>query len=675
VWAYHCDTEYSKESILGEGFVAFSLSCDDSTGIESPVAEIIALSKIEQIDMVVFEVSYEDGQRTETYFKTNISNDFLNISTAKGSSLLNSDEYFANIDLSENSLRAYKLNTTAVDSIIIYPFEQLEVRGYDIYNCVLYCKNESAKKLFQSLKDKGYTITNYSYSAYTVDSNSKIVLIPATMFIVAVLFFTLSNSKKIVLMKMDGYSCFDIVGQEIAANFMFDSILVLTLSILTIVAVKLIVGYPLLRYLKETSNIFLLAFYTIVLSIIIRLFITAITNKHAHVKGAVPQKALYSVITVVKALALIGLLITCISTVILDLIPAINSYKSSIMFADKIKNRVSFSQYGNYEQTLLDDQNVNLLPFYKEVCETRDALYVDASDYSAISGEQAWKLGKEDKPRLDVNENYINISKICDLNGNKITSDALDPLAFNVLVPDQISDQDKTVIEIYRKSFKFDKANILIYDSTNYEMYSFITNGVDSDLGMIATPPRVFVYNYHLFELIPDETSQILYGKLFVKTSTDNPEAELRPVIKKYNLENTIDRVSSVDKKIQEYLKDTRDYLVSCIASVLLLAAVIIGISVFSADTYCRNNAMKISMELIEGKTIAACVNKHLILQVIAYIFILGVTLAYSIVNHTNLIITCLMVLVVVFIDYLITYARCLKQSYKNLCGIIKGEK
>ena len=147
LWAYHCDTEYSKENILGEGFTAFSLSCNEATETERTFSDIIAITKRDQIDVAVFEVSYEDGQRKETYFKTNISNDFLNISTAKGSTLLNSDEYFANMDMSVNGLRAYKLNTTAVDSIIIYPFEQLFISGYDICNCVLYCKTESAKKL------------------------------------------------------------------------------------------------------------------------------------------------------------------------------------------------------------------------------------------------------------------------------------------------------------------------------------------------------------------------------------------------------------------------------------------------------------------------------------------------------------------------------------------------
>ena len=81
------------------------------------------------------------------------------------------------------------------------------------------------------------------------------------MFLVAVMFFTLSDSKKIVLLKMDGYSCFDIVGHEIAANLIFDSILVLTLSIATIVTVRFVVGYSLLSYIKETSNIFLSAFF------------------------------------------------------------------------------------------------------------------------------------------------------------------------------------------------------------------------------------------------------------------------------------------------------------------------------------------------------------------------------------------------------------------------------
>ena len=675
LWAYHCDTEYSKENILGEGFTAFSLSCNEATETERTFSDIIAITKRDQIDVAVFEVSYEDGQRKETYFKTNISNDFLNISTAKGSTLLNSDEYFANMDMSVNGLRAYKLNTTAVDSIIIYPFEQLFISGYDICNCVLYCKTESAKKLYQSLTDKGYTIINYSYSAYSVDSNSKIILIPAAMFLVAVIFYTLSESKKIVLMKMDGYSCFDIVGQEISANLRFDLMLTLILCVLTTVIVRFYVGYSMLTYIKETKDIFLTAVYVIVFSIVVRLIITSFTNKHAHIKGAVPKRTLYTVTNIVKALSLMGILIMSITTIIMNLIPAINSYKSSRKFADKIMNRASFSQYGNYEQTLVDDLNLNLLPFYKEVCEKRDALYIDASDYSVIGGLKTWELSGEDKPRIDVNENYIDYSIIFDLHGKKITSEDIDSQAFNVLLPDQITDQDRAIVEIYRKAFHYEKANLMIYDSGNYEMYSFITSGVDSDLGMITTPPMIFVYDYHFFELCPEEISQILYGKLFIKTFTDKPEVELSPLIKKHNLENTIDRVSSADESIQEYLKDTRDYLISCIISAFLVASVIIGISVFSANTYCRNNAMKISMELIEGKSPNACLKKHLIIQLIIYALVFVLTLVVSAALHTNMIIVSLMVLVVVVVDYLITYARCLKQSYKNLYGIIKGEK
>jgi hypothetical protein len=674
-WAYHCDTEYCKESILGEDFVSFSLLYDNSIITDNPIAIVNTIAKQDRIDVVVFEISYEDGHRWETYYKTNIDDEFLRINTSKGTSLLDRDECFTNTDLLVQGISVYRLNIPTTDSIIIYPFEYLEKTGCDISTCILYCKTASSKTLFQSLTDKGFVISNYSYSTYTSDSNSIIILIPAAMFLVAVLFYTLSECKKIVLLKMDGYSCFDIIGQEICANLRFDLILTLVLCVLTAVIVRFFVGYSMLTYIKETKNIFLTAVYVIVFSIVIRLIITAFTNKHAHIKGAVPKRTLYSVTNIVKALSLLALMIMSITTIIMNLLPAINSYKSSLKFADKIKNRASFSQYGNYEQSLLDDQNVNLLPFYKEVCEERDALYIDASDYSVIGGIQTWELSGEDKPRIDVNENYLDYSIFFDPHGKKITSNDINPQAFNVLLPDQITDQDRTIVEMYREAFHYEEANIMIYDSGNYEMYSFITDGVDSDLGMITTPPMIFVYDYHFFELCPEEISQILYGKLFIKTSTDKPEVELRPLIKKYNLENTIDRVSSTDENIQEYLKDASDYLISCIISALLVAVVIIGISVFSADIYCRNNSKKISVELIEGKSPNASVKKHLIIQLIIYALVFVMTLVISAVLHTNMIITGIIVLAVMTVDYLIIYARCLKQSYKNLYGIIKGEK
>ena len=86
VWAYRCDTEYSKENILGAGFTAFSLSCDDSTCTESSFADVYVIARKANVDLIMYEVTYENGIRKETYYKTNISDDFLDISTAKGSS-------------------------------------------------------------------------------------------------------------------------------------------------------------------------------------------------------------------------------------------------------------------------------------------------------------------------------------------------------------------------------------------------------------------------------------------------------------------------------------------------------------------------------------------------------------------------------------------------------------
>ena len=493
VWAYHCDTSYSVDSIIDSNYVSFSLSYDENRIEDNPVDIVSSVAEKTNIDILVSEVSYKEGNRWQIYFKTNSDDAFVRINTSKGTSLLNNDECFTNTDFDTNGLTPFKLKTPAKSNIIIYPFEQLKIQGYDISNCIFYCKRNTSDELYGRLTDKGFEVVNYSYSVHEVNQDSYILLIPASMFLVAVIFYTLSEGKKIVLMKMDGFSSIDIITNEILNNLRFDLTVILSLSIINVIVVRFVVGYSLAKYFSETSGIFKLSAFALVLSIAIRLIITTLTNQHKHIKGAVPNTALYTMVNIVKTISFIALSLFCIITIITNVIPAYNEYRSSVLFAEKIKNRASFNLYGSYEQGLLDDQNENLLPFYKEVCEDYDALYIDASEYEYVNGQHIWEQIGETNPRIDINENYLNFSNIYDLNGNKITNDSLDPESLNVLIPGEATDEIREEVEIYRLLYKIDNAELLQYDPNNFDMYSYILGGVDSDLGMIKTPPVIYV--------------------------------------------------------------------------------------------------------------------------------------------------------------------------------------
>ena len=663
------------ESFIADDLVSFSLIIDKDTSNVSPFDYISLAAEQTRADIIVSDTKYQNGVRWKIYFKTNNNENFIHINTSKGSALLDADESFTNTDLDEDGITEYRLKTTSLEKIIIYPFEQLKPRGYDVTDCIFYCESAKSTEVFKILSDSGFKIVSYGKGEFFNDSNPMVVLVPAAIFITCVAFYTFSEGKKIVLMKMEGCSSFDVVTQELLADLKCDlSVLLLSFS-LTVVTVNFIVGYPIGKYFEETSHIFKMALYVIVFSIVVRLIITCLTNNHSHVKGAVPNNSLYVVINSVKAASISGLTIFCVYLIATSLIPVYNSYKSSSLYFEKLDNRTCFSSYGSYEKSILNDQNSKLLPFYMELCEEYDALYIDSSEYESIGELHIWELNDEQRPRVDINENYLDFSRIYDLNGNQITSDLLVADAFNVLLPDKITDEDRAEVDIYKKSFGFEKENVLVYDSKNFEMFSFINDGVDSDFGMITTPPTIYVFNYYVFETNPILTSQILYEKLFVKTSTNNPDLELRPIIHKYNLDNAIDGVSLINERINIYIREMQKFLVACFVSLLLIAVVMIGVSVFAADVYCRNNRYKLSIGLIEGKSLFGCIKNHLFLQIGIHVMNLILSLVCSLLLQLNLGIPILLVTITAGIDFAITHSRCLKQSYKNLYTIIKGEK
>lgn len=675
IWAFYCDRSCSIESIIDDDFISFSLVNEESAGEKDLFRVLSDISKQTGKDIIAESSFFKDGEKWHYYFKTSNEPEFINISTSKGTDLLGENECFTNAELSTVELTQHKLNTTADANIAIFPFEQLSEQGYVADNCLFYCKEKTSNELFASLEKCGFEVTSYTGTTYSHDENLFVELIFATLYLTSVILFTVSEAKKIVLMKMDGCSCVDIVADEIFAELRFAVCFIGSLIIATVLIVKVIIGYPLLSYIRETAALYKTAIYILILSVGLRLLITASINKHKYVKGAVPLRKLYVLSNLIKSLSLIGITVYCIYTINAHFLPAYYEYKASKKYLERFGNRVSIYQYGSIEQTIIDDQNKNLYPFYKDVCENHDAIYIDSSEYAMNSGTPEWKMAEQDKPRIDVNENYLDSSYIYDLEGNRIKSDSLDPEAFNVLIPNSASEKDIEDAEAMRRAFGIERTNLMIYDAEDYELYSYRTNGIDADMGMMMPAPDIYVYDYHIFESVQWETSQILYGKLYIRTQTDDPEKELMPLIKKYDLEKTIDRVSSLNEQIEEYLRMKRDSVIYSSAGIVLATLVLIWASVFSSDSYCKNNSLRIAIEQVEGMSTMASMRNHLIMQTVIYVSYFVIALISTGLLHFDMRFPLILITATIAVDFMITYVRCQKQAYKNLYQIIKGDK
>lgn len=667
--------------ILSCGLCKFSVQSDMSVDEASRL--ILSEASSSGFDIMTEDYEMIDNEGYVILYKTNNTEDFLPIKTSKGSIRLSDNESFSNVDLNGYS-KQYRLLIASNSRIIIRPFEEFCKRGNDVSDYIVYCKSSDKNKVFNSYRDCGFEISEYNDVTGITKADNSMQLVPGMIYLLAVLLCTAYNAKKIVLMRMNGFSIIDITAREITALLPCGMIIFLICFVSSVFYTVFNLRISVLDYLYGGLGCLKTALYIFSIAIISRIVMNIAFCKEKYVKGAVPGNLMYFLISTVKTSSVIVLTASITTLILSGLLPQAEMYRALKKYSNRIQGLVYFSQHkGGIEQCDLSERKFapRLMDFYHDVVNNYDAILCDTNDYLLDENGKLMccnNMALGYGPSIEVNGNYLKENEVYDSEDKRVYEKDLDPDCLTVLIPDDYK-WDRELLVGYEDKKYYPDINIVFkeYDAQKSKLYVYLNNGTGSNGGLISPAPAIFIINdyalendmhikYHLL-------SDVLYGRVMLRTHTDNPTEELTPLFRKYDCEDIIDGVVPLENALEASIDASWNGIVSAALVLVAFLFVVLLTTVFTADFYCRNHRRQIAARALSGYSFFATFRLHGLILIAEYVVvIIVVSIRASDFAMPGLALGIAVTMIVT--DLLINFLRCRIQLKKNVYQISKGE-
>lgn len=634
-------------------------------------------------DIMVEDYEMFNNEGCSVFYKTNNTDDFLAIETSKGSIKLDENESFSNIDYKFVGTQ-YKLLTTSDIKMVFFPFEEFCKKGKEITYFTLYCKTSEKDKVYAAYKQVGLEVTEYNDIVGVVDNDLSIQMIPGLIYLLAILLYTVHNAKKSTLLRMDGFSVTDITARECIRVIPYGAIAFLISFLLSALYIGLIIKASVTEYFFSGLGIIKNAIIILTLAVIIRIVFNYIFCKEKYIKGAFSGNMMYFLISIVKTLTIILLTLSITSFILGVFFPNIEAYLFMKKHSNKIKGLVYFTQNkGGIEQSDLSEIQFapKLIDFYHDAVINYDAIVCDTSDYLLDeNGLPSYLINSKEGlgPMIDVNNNYLKENEVYDVEGNRIFEDTLNSDCLTILIPDNYQWERQLFVSYNNKEIYPDlKVVFKEYDSQRSQMYVYLTGGIGNNQGLLSPAPAIRVINDYALEndwhFKYDLLLNILYSRTMFRTHTDNPSAELAPLIKKYDCQDIIDGIVPLETGLETRIHTAWK---SVVFSLLILAAYIFVAALstfFTADFYCRNHRHLIAARALNGYSFVGTFRLYVFVLFMEYtiVFIAASVIAIKV---SKAVVPLLVAMIIITLDLITNLMRCRIQLKKNVYQVSKGE-
>lgn len=621
-------------------------------------------------DMMMRIVSIKDGKPIYKYYKTNHTPDFLDIKSSSGSIFVADGE-----SISTSKQEGYITYDLALPSLSqdIAVFNWYNLEPEDLSRGVYYTRQATKDAVVASITSFGLDVA-LDYSSYVTAEYSFWLFgfVPAFLFLTSVAFYMLSNAKKTVIKRMDGYTGASILWDELieVAKPLLISMLAVILStaVISVVLFKHVAS----MFLAFSLKYFAIGVFVVALSIAASYLVISAQRRAGHIKGKIPKNGMYNIATLSKCVILIFVAIFT-SIAIRNAIIALHAYKSTKLLSDKVEGYVTVPIYVN-NAALDKEAEDGYLKFYLMSVNNYNGILIDSSNYhyDVLSGQTAQEeFQNEVRDYIVVNRNYLSFNPVININGmvinNSMLSDDKDKI--NVLVPkDRIERKDVYIglMPLWYSS----EANVLLYDGNSSNIFSYSAEASENS-GLIDMPVIIIVDEQHLNGY--SVSAYISQGAYFIKPKTTSPYTELYPLLKETGIAANTQEVRYVadnfTRAIEHNLSMLRIYGTQTVFLTISLFAMVF----FTAKLYCENYRIKIASRMIEGYSLQSCITGHIVLTLFVYGISMLVLLALQRVADLGIKSEPLILPCTLLLDLFVTYRLCRRYSASNLYSIMKG--
>ena len=614
-------------------------------------------------DIMLRRVENINGKSHYQYFKTSHTTDFLKISSSAGNNQLENGECISTTTPAEYNV--HRLNVSALmQDISFYPFS--DAGQYDLSNATYYVKMGQQSAIIDAIKQLGYAVT-VNPTSYISGQFSVLLFgfVPAFMLVASMAFYSLSNGKKNVLKKMEGYATRDVLADEVKSIFAIFAISFLVIEAVTLIVAAALYQTALLQYILFALPNIAVLIIVVLAGFVLSTLIVCRQNSAEHIKGRVPRRGIYLTTILAKGV-FVGFIIFFLSIAVRNAAISYHTMQTSQFLADKMAGYVTVPV--NTSNASMQNLDENYKAFYSATVNRYNGVLVDASnyEYNLINGRTpAEEFGQTS---ITVNRNYLDFNPIYGADGKQITDTQLSAIDFNVLLPVSKEQEKEKWREFIQTSYGME-ANFISYDGEKSKIYSYNANTGTGDYGKLKEPVILVIEEEQIEGIFV--LSYCSKGSYFLNVPAENAYTELLPTLQETGIASVTLETPRITSTFSETINHQRQMLMLYGTQSAVLLVGLFCLIIFGAKLYCENYKSKIACCLIEGYSMLHCIRKHLIITVIYYA-VVAVCLRF--VSVTMQVSLNYFLLVAAFIGELaVTWRVSRSYAKNNLYQIVKG--
>lgn len=624
--------------------------------IDNALAEINADIMFRHVD--------NSGEKSHyRYYKTNHTVDFLDFLSDTDVAVLESGECLSTTEPIGYTVHRLQVSSLMQD-ITFFPWPEAE--QFDLSAGTYYVKMGQQSIVADVIRQLGYTVTvnstNYISGQFSVLLFS---FVPAFMLIASMAFYILSNGKRNVLKKMEGYTTRNILATEIKETLPLLAISFLVVEFFSLVVAAFLYQDSLLQYiLFSLPNIAILLAVSLIGVMLAGLLVYRQSSAE-HIKGRVPRRGIY-VTTILAKIVFVAFIVFFLSIAIRNVGISYNAMQTADFLAEKVDGYVTIPV--NTSNASSQGLAENYKEFYSATVDRYNGILIDASnyEYDLISGKTpAEEFGQTS---ITVNRNYLDFNPIYDRHGNQITSAQLVSGVFNVLIPESKEQEESYWREFVQTAYSME-SNFILYDGNASHIYTYNADTGTGNYGAISEPVILVVEEEQLEGIFV--LSYCSQGSYFLKVEGTDPYHELLPIFQETGIDAVTLNTPTIFATFSEVINHQQQMLLLYGTQSAVLLVGLFCLIIFSAKLYCENYKSKIAACLIEGYSTLSCLKKHLFITALYYVAVIIAMQFITITMQVSLNYALLPVALLGEIGITLIVGQ--KYAHRNLYQIVKG--
>lgn len=555
----------------------------------------------------------------------------------------------------------------ALSNVEFYNLDQAD--KYDLSTGNYYVSETRCDEVSAGLQERGYAVTITQQAKISGKTPTALfTAIPIILLIMSIIFYIISVGKRTVLRKMEGYTNAAVLKEEFINMIPVYIGITAVIEAVVLFIVNLEYNNSIWGFIRYESGYIFVGIIVIAIAAAISFVCIRNQNKIAYIKGKIPKKGMYTISMLVTIVFMV-FIVFFMTIGIRDVAACYNIYKTTNIMAEKSRGYVSIPIYENSASS--EGLDNNYLEFYKKTVDVYDGVLIQADNYAVdpISGKS--KCEEFDQDSITVNENYLKINPIYDMEGKVVSlADTQAGKVVNVLLlASKLDKEAKYVQQI--GDFYNAKANIIVYDDLATDVYSYNATVGNEAYGKINSPVIIVVSTENLTgEFVLSYCSLDCY---LLKTKTDSPYDELKPLLQEMEILKVTPQTPFIASNYRTELAANIENLKTYGTQSVFLSIGIILLVLYTAILYCENYRKKIVCKIIEGFSIFQCVRGHIVFKGAIYVVsVIAVCLAEQL---SGVGMNYYIILGTLMLDILITMILCNKINKRNVYAVVKGEE